>query len=375
MGCDHVTEADDKHAMLRARLAKAPSPGAEVDVLRAHLLRRARAKSPSWIDELADLADECDLSPRVLRGTISTLAWQARDVGQPMPTVSVEESGPVGTRELCRRYLLGFRLRFDFRFDALSAQVRTWLRADPEDALLLAMSGFAGLGQQSSRALRDIDASLASPNADYVTTIFCLHGLWFGNDVDGQAERIEALSDELISRGEIEPNVFFWRAYAFRRMERFDEARESIDRAIELLAPGNNTIHQDYVRERALITTSKVLVAQVATQARQVSAELREEMSTQLEAAKAELRAQQEDAQKAVSDSLLKIVEILGLFIALAGFLVGSGIVAFRAAGFWQNFASMALVLVGSLLFFGLLRLTIRFRPRRRRGSRAAVRP
>ena len=375
MGCDHVTEADDNRARLLARLAKAASPAAEIDVLRAHLLRRARAKSPSWIDELADLADECDLSPRVLRGTISTLAWQARDVGQPLPTVSVDESGPVGTRELCRRYLMGFRLRFDFRFDALSAHVRTWLRADPEDALLLAMSGFAGLGQQSSRALRDIDASLASPNADYVTTIFCLHGLWFGNDVDGQAERIVALSDELISSGEIEANVYFWRAYAFRRMERFDEARESIDQAIELLTPGNNTIHQDYVRERALITTSKVLVAQVATQARQVSDELREEMSTQLEAAKAELRAQQEDAQKAVSDSLLKIVEILGLFIALAGFLVGSGIVAFRAAGFWQNFASMALVLVGSLLFFGLLRLTIRFRPRRRRGSRAGARP
>jgi len=375
MGCDHVTEADDNRARLLARLAKAASPAAEIDVLRAHLLRRARAKSPSWIDELADLADECDLSPRVLRGTISTLAWQARDVGQPLPTVSVDESGPVGTRELCRRYLMGFRLRFDFRFDALSAHVRTWLRADPEDALLLAMSGFAGLGQQSSRALRDIDASLASPNADYVTTIFCLHGLWFGNDVDGQAERIVALSDELISSGEIEANVYFWRAYAFRRMERFDEARESIDQAIELLTPGNNTIHQDYVRERALITTSKVLVAQVATQARQVSDELREEMSTQLEAAKAELRAQQEDAQKAVADSLLKIVEILGLFIALAGFLVGSGIVAFRAAGFWQNFASMALVLVGSLLFFGLLRLTIRFRPRRRRGSRAGARP
>lgn len=199
--------------------------------------------------------------------------------------MSVDETGPVGTQELCRRYLVGFRLRFDFRFEAL---------------------------------------------------------------------------------GEIQANVYFWRAYAFRRMERFDEAMESIDRAVELLSPGNNAIHQDYVRERALITTSKLLLAQVATRARDVSDELREEMSEQLAAAKAELRKQQEDAQRVVSDSLLKIIEILGLFIALAGFLVGSGIVAFRAAGFWQNFASMALVLVGSVLFFGLLRLMIRYRPRRR---------
>lgn len=370
MGCDHLTEADDKRAAvvarLRTRLAKAPSADAQTHVLHDHLLSRARGKSTAWIDELADLATECDVSQRVLRGTVSALAWKARDARQPLPAVSVDESGPIGTRELCRRYLLGFRLRFDFRFEALGALVPTWLRADPDDALFLAMSGFAGLGRQSRKALKDIDASLASSNADYVTRIFCLHGLWFGNDVEGQAERIIALSDEFIAGGEVEPNVYYWRAYAFRRMERFDEAIESIDLAIDMHGTGMNSIHQDFARERSLITTSKLLLAQVATQARQVSDELRGEMGKQLETAKAELRAQQEDAQRAVSDSLLKIVEILGLFIALAGFLVGSGIVAFRAAGFWQNFASMALVLVGSVLFFGLLRLTIRYRPRRR---------
>ncbi|MPZ84732.1 MAG: hypothetical protein GEV28_31860 [Actinophytocola sp.] len=361
-----MTKQDDKRAAVKARLAKAPSPTARTEVLRAHLLRRARSKSPTWIDELAELASECDVEPHVLRATVSTLAWQARDVGQSLPIVSADDAGPASTRELCRRYLHGFRLRFDFRFEALGAQVPVWLKADPDDALFLALSGFAGLGRQASRALRDVEESLESPNADQVTRNVCLHALWFGNDVDGQAERIIRLSDEMINRGEDEANLYFWRAYAFRRLERFDEAMVSIDRAIELHPPGMNIVHQDYVRERALIATSKLVLAQVAMHARQVSDELRAEMSSQLESAKAELRKQQEDAQKVVSDSLLKIVEILGLFIALAGFLVGSGVVAFRATGFWQNFASMSLVLLGSVLFFGLLRLVIRYRPQRR---------
>jgi hypothetical protein len=78
-----------------------------------------------------------------------------------------------------------------------------------------------------------------------------------------------------------------------------------------------------------------------------------------LESAKVELMKKQEDAQKVVSDSLLKIVEILGLFIALAGFLAGSGVIVFRAIGFWQHFASMAILLVGSTTFFVLLRLVV----------------
>jgi tetratricopeptide (TPR) repeat protein len=352
------------HEDLRARLADASTSDEQIELLKKRFLAWARSDSTAWVDDLAEIAQDCELELPVVRRAVSDLAWQAREVGQPLPPAG--QGGRKGALvRLCRQYLHGFRLRFDFKFEALGAQVPAWLRADPDDALLMAMSAFAGLGAGSPGALRALENSLASPNADSVSRNVCLHGLWFGNHVPDQAERIERLAEEIIARGEDSPNIYFWRAYAFRRMERFDEAMESIDRAIELHPPGMNAVHQDYVRERSLIATSKLVLSQVAEHARQVSTDLRAELDRQLEVAKAELVKKQEDAQKAVSDSLLKIVEILGLFIALAGFLVGSGIVVFRAVGFWQNVASMGLLLTGSVLFFGLLRLVIRYRPKR----------
>src|SRR6266496_3620371 len=50
----------------------------------------------------------------------------------------------------------------------------------------------------------------------------------------------------------------------------------------------------------------------------------------------------------------LERFEILGLFVTLAGFLVGSGAVVLKATSFGQRFASMVLVLFGSLIFFVL---------------------
>src|SRR5262249_39104278 len=67
-----------------------------------------------------------------------------------------------------------------------------------------------------------------------------------------------------------------------------------------------------------------------------------------------------ETAQRIVSESLLGLVEVLGLFVTLAGFLIGSGVLAFHATGFWQQLTGVALLLVGSLVFFLLLRGVVR---------------
>lgn len=360
-----MTEQDERRQTddgVRRRLANASSLVEQVDLLKKHFMRRARSKSTTWIDDLAAVAEGCGLELPVVRQAVSDLAWQAREVGQPL-LADAGNGGQLGGGsefvQLCRQYLQGFRLRFDFKFEDLGAQVPAWLRSHPGDALLLALSGFAGLGRGVPGALRAVETSLNSSNSDAVSRNVCLHALWFGNHIEDQAERIVRLSDEIIDRGEDGANLYFWRAYALRRMERFDDALESIDQAISLHPVGMNIVHQDYVRERALITTSKLVLSQVAEHARQVAVDLRAELDRQLEAAKAELVKKQEDAQRAVSDSLLKIIEILGLFIALVGFLAGSGVIVFRALGFWQHFASMAILLVGSITFFGLLRLMI----------------
>jgi hypothetical protein len=69
-------------------------------------------------------------------------------------------------------------------------------------------------------------------------------------------------------------------------------------------------------------------------------------------------------AQELVSEGLLKMVEVLGLFVTLLGFLIGSGTVIIKAKTFSERAVAMSIVVVGALLFFGLLRLVTHIRRR-----------
>src|SRR6266496_4201408 len=126
-----MAEQDERHQAddsVRRRLAKASSPDEQVDLLKKHFLRRARSKSTAWIDDLAAVAESCDLELPVVRQAVSDLAWQAREVGQPV-LIDPGNGGGRGFAELCRQYLHGFRLRYDFKFEELGVQVPTWLRS------------------------------------------------------------------------------------------------------------------------------------------------------------------------------------------------------------------------------------------------------
>jgi hypothetical protein len=57
----------------------------------------------------------------------------------------------------------------------------------------------------------------------------------------------------MIRGGEGNETVYFRRATAYRMLGDFSAALDDIDLAFSMLSPGNNEIHQDYLRERQLI--------------------------------------------------------------------------------------------------------------------------
>ena len=61
------------------------------------------------------------------------------------------------------------------------------------------------------------------------------------------------LANAMIQAREADGTVYFRRAAAYRLLGEFPAALDDIDRALSMLAPGNNEIHQDYLRERQLI--------------------------------------------------------------------------------------------------------------------------
>jgi tetratricopeptide (TPR) repeat protein len=257
-------------------------------------------------------------------------------------------------------YVHGQRFRFDYKFEPLQAHTHLWLDEFCDDALVLALAAFACLGARSPRGLELFHKSVGAADADTKSRHVCLAAMWFADHVPDQPEIMLSLSNRMMTAGVLDSNVFYRRAYALRKLGRYEQALEEVDRAISLLDIGNNRVHQDYVRERELIIVTMQMQRYAETLTHEISEKVTAGADRRIEAAAAALQDKVEAAQQLVAESTLKVVEILGLFVTLVGFLVGSGAVVLQASSFTERALSMGLVVIGSLFFFFLLRVVIR---------------
>lgn len=348
-------------------------PGQRAEALTRLLSPGTAEADLGWVFELAEVAEAVDLPLPAVRKCTADLAWQARDAGQRLPDRSdldrCEQAGNPWLARLALCYVHGQRLRADYQFAALTDASRGWLTDFPDDGMIAAFAAFGALGARHDSGLPLLTRTRSAPDCDRYVRAVCLQGLWFATQLPDQPRLLLELSDELFGRGEDDANVYYWRASALRRLGRFDEALASVDRAIALLPAGRNPVHQDYVRERELITTTQFLTEHIHRESTATSKQLRAELNEYLAEVRTEIERQSVDARRLVSGSMLSLVEVLGIFVAITGFLVASGAVVFRAASFWDGFAAVALLLFGALAFFLLLRFVVRFRARPPSGS------
>jgi hypothetical protein len=339
-------------------------PEGRVALLVASLTPAVARLDLTWIARLAALAERHALSVGELRTAATDLAWLAREAGQRYPGSAEWNSITLGGRlaRLTLAYVQGQRIRFDFKFEQLQANCRRWLTEFPDDALILALAAFGALGTRSTQALTLFEQSINSDNADIKSRQVSLHGMSFADHLPDQANLMLELSATMMTLGDRSSNIYFRRCAALRKLGRYEQALEEIDLAIAMLDVGANTVHQDYVRQRELIGINREMSVLAESLTASINAEVMAQVEEKIEAAATDLNDRLVSGQKIISDSLLKIVEILGLFVTLAGFLIGSGAVVLKAQSFGQLALAMALVLVGSLGFFGLLRLITGYR-------------
>lgn len=273
-------------------------------------------------------------------------------------------------------YVHGQRLRFDFKFAQLYRHAGEWLAEFGDDALIMALAAFGALGSREPNGLDLLNRAMSAPDADTKCRHVCLAGLGFADHVDDQAGMTLRLADEMMAHGEHAGNVSFRRARALRKLGRYDEALAEIDRAIDHPDVGQNLVHEQYVQERFAITAAQEMRERVEELAERLGGEISARADQRIAAASSALEQRVADAseqlgqrvdaaEKMVSSGLLNMVEVLGIFVTLAGFLAGSGTVVVKAWTFDQRAIAMGLVVVGSVVFFGLLRLVTGVRHRR----------
>ncbi len=207
----------------------------------------------SWIRELAEAADRLWFPVAQLRFIVTNLTWIARRLGQPAP-LGGKYCGDPGTGGLVHLYTCGQRFRFDFNFSGLAAFLdRHQGLPHMQDALVQSFSAFAKLGARKPDAVSQLDRVLKLDDLDTRARHVCLAGLWSAYTLPEQATLLLDLANTMISAGEADGTVYFRRAMAYRMLGMFSAALDDIDHAFSMLPPGNNEIHQDYLRERQLI--------------------------------------------------------------------------------------------------------------------------
>lgn len=345
------------------RLLEKSPRSQRVQLIGERVRRLVGLEGHPWMAELALIADEQHLSVPELRALTSDLGWASRDAGDAVPVEDMRPGCPVDLDlfRLIVVYTRGQRLRFDFRFRQLHECAHTWL-SEYDDALIRAFAAYAAFGLRQPDALNLYKQSIDALDADQVSRHVCLDGLWMAQHLPEQAGLLLDLSGYMIGRGEGGGNLYFRRARAFSRLGQTEKALDDVYRAIDMLPAGNNAIHQDYVREMQIIATRADLEDAGTRLMERIREEVKETTQQEVADATRVMGERIKSAERLVGDGLLKVVEILGLFVTLAAFVVGGGFAMLKSQDWWQVTGSAALIGVGSLTFFALLRLIMRWR-------------
>lgn len=333
-------------------------------MIRALVGDRIRTSPGSdWVEQLERAVREFALPTAEMQALVGDLAWAARTEGAVDIMRDVED--PSVVRVLVAAQIL----RFDFKFEELAAHCRIHAPRYPDNALLNALSAHADLALDDAHAARRLELALANPGLDRASRSVLLHGLWHCNALPDRSRRMHELADDIVLRHEDVPNTYFWRSAAYRSEGRYDEALAAINTALARHETGANSVHQDFVRERELIDTMRTLQDMFTGHRELVRAQIRDEIADALAEARAEIATKTAAAEDAVARSLSGVIEILGLFLAIIGFVAASGIVVFKADDFVQALLAVLLFLVGTISLFAALRAVTRFRPRSSRPS------
>ncbi|MEU2769297.1 MULTISPECIES: hypothetical protein [Streptomyces] len=204
-----------------------------------HWMRVART---TWQESAAFLAD---------------VAWQARRDGRRVSEEVPRGAAPSGDAVTARTriHLLGLALRYDFRRVALEEALRA--HRGPWDVFSHALFAFALLGQSKPQGLQAMEDVLADAGDDVKVLHTLLHGLWLGDGLPQRHQHMLGILSRPPFRGRTDAVALFREAGVLREMRCFGEALAAIDRALELLPPGDPGVHDDLVRERALVLLAR----------------------------------------------------------------------------------------------------------------------
>jgi tetratricopeptide (TPR) repeat protein len=250
-------------------------------------------------------------------------------------------------------------LRYEFRTAALEHAIESMpvpvARLDP---YVHSVYAFALLAQNKPEAVRELEAVLGRADDDPSVLHALVDGLRFAERIPNQLEMLLDLLRRPTFSERRDTTILFREAFALRRLGRYDEALAAIDRSLALLSPNDVDRYQQRMGERYRIIDERHLTRVLERETARIKDEARTEMVRTSQGVLDQLEGEVAAVRHQASESLFKIVEILGIFtaiIALAAASVAS--VTIGNLAWWHR---AVLIVVGGAVSIGFF-LTLRY--------------
>jgi tetratricopeptide (TPR) repeat protein len=267
---------------------------------------------------------------------------------------------PAG-RALLHLHLVALRLayRWEDMEQCLTSLDTTIQELDPYSR---AYHVFALLAGNQPNGVEEMNDLLAVAGDDYRVTLSLVEGLRLSRGIEDQAEQMLRLLDRPAMKQSRSPDPLYRKAFALRKLGRYDEALRVVDECLQRISPLQVRDRVRILQERELILAEQAIGHQ-AEAARAAADEQVRAAAEQLERLVAKHAA---EMQRAMSDGLFRVVEILGVFTAIIAVLGGGAAsVVTKGLAWWQRGVLVLIAGCVAIGFFALLRFMVQPRERR----------
>lgn len=350
--------ADDLEA-LKDHLRDSTIGGAASKTAIAYFTSLA-VRDHEWPDRLEEWCWQSHLSDDLLIPIINAVTWSARERGSSallsMTVEHLHDSRIEPERLKIRSYIFLTSARYNFDFSLIHrglSYLPDPFRSSTE--YLIALSTFSRMGQGRRYDLHTVERLQEETGSTKVLQLL-LHALWFTNGQD-EAHLMITIADRLLTQDRTDSVTLMRKATALRRLGKYGWATKVIDQAISTLNATETTIHQDYVRERELISVQAETERKIKDLSETMMRDMSSTIEDRVEYFRSEMAKQGEASARQTSDALFKVVEILGLFTALIAVIAATLGSAFTGdMSWWQRLAIVAAGTLFPIAFFALLR-------------------
>jgi len=323
-------------------------------------ITRLPAAGDDWVKTAVAWLEEGEATWQESASVCAEVGFRAYLADKPDPVTPelIKSRGPLtaGGRALLHLHLIA--LRMAYRWEAMEeCLMTTGVPVEELDPYSRVYHVFALLAQNHPSGLDEMAKLLSVAGDDYRVNLSLVEGLRLSRGMTDQAERmLELLARPALAMSK-SPDPLYRKAFALRKLGRYDEALQIADECLQKLSPLQVQDRVRILQERDLILAEQTI--------QQLEAAAKQATDDRIGAATKELEQLAEDQlselHRAISDGLFRVVEVLGVFTAIIAILGGTVASAtVRALTWWQRGVLLLIAGVLAIGFFGLLHVIVR---------------